>query len=79
MDTGRDAVVRNLEIIGEASKRIPSSIKEAHPEIEWRKIAGFRDVVIHDYFKINKDILWDVSVNKTPILVEMIGKILSSL
>jgi len=45
-----DAVVRNLEIIGEAVKMLPNEIKKKHPEVEWRKIAGLRDVIAHEYF-----------------------------
>lgn len=55
-----DAVARNLEIIGEAVKRLPESFREGHPAIEWRKIAGLRDMVIHEYFGIDPEIIWDV-------------------
>jgi uncharacterized protein with HEPN domain len=54
----KDAVTRNLEIIGEAAKSIPEKIKEGHPEIEWREIAGLRDILIHRYFEVNVKILW---------------------
>ena len=49
----QDAVVRNLEIIGEATKRVSITLKEAHPDIAWKPIAGMRDKLIHDYFGIN--------------------------
>ncbi|MGB5592562.1 MAG: DUF86 domain-containing protein [Crocosphaera sp.] len=49
----QDAVIRNFEIIGEASKRIGNEVKETYPDIPWRKIAGFRDVLIHDYLRID--------------------------
>ena len=52
-----DAVVRNLTIIGEAVKNVPQEFRELHQNIEWRKIAGFRDVAVHDYFGIDEDIL----------------------
>ena len=59
-----DAVVRNLEIIGEAAKHISEEIKRQLPEIEWRKAAGLRDMLVHAYFGIDNDILWDVVQNK---------------
>jgi len=65
-----DAVVRNLEIIGEAAKHIPDDIRELIPQIEWRKVAGMRDMLIHAYFGIDNDILWDVAKNKVPQLLE---------
>jgi uncharacterized protein with HEPN domain len=59
-----DAVVRNLEIIGEAVKKIPEEVRVDHNEIPWRKIAGLRDILIHEYFGININIIWDVVENK---------------
>lgn len=56
----QDAVVRNLEIIGEATKRLSPSLKDAHPDISWKPIAGMRDKLIHDYFGINLQLVWDV-------------------
>ena len=58
-----DAVVRNLEIIGEAAKHIPHSQRDQTPAVEWRKIAGLRDIVAHQYFGINLTIIWDVVTN----------------
>ena len=63
-----DAVVRNLEIIGEAAKHISDEIRNQITNIEWRKIAGMRDMLAHDYFGIDNDILWDVIQNKIPQL-----------
>lgn len=64
----RDAVIRNLEIIGEAAKNVPAKIKDEHSEIEWREVAGLRDILIHRYFEVNVRILWDIIKNKLPEL-----------
>ncbi len=71
-----DAVVRNLEIIGEAVKKIPQEIKDQNPNIEWKKIAGLRDILIHEYFGIDTDIIWDVIQNKLPSFKNRIEKII---
>ncbi|MFQ5887505.1 MAG: DUF86 domain-containing protein [Candidatus Hydrothermarchaeales archaeon] len=62
----QDGVVRNLEIIGEAVKSIPDDIKIRNPEIEWKKIAGLRDILIHAYFGIDIEVVWDIIKNKIP-------------
>ena len=62
------AVVRSIEIIGEASKKIDDEFKSTHYHIEWKKIAGTRDKLIHDYFGIDYDIVWDIIENKIPDL-----------
>jgi uncharacterized protein with HEPN domain len=61
-----DAVVRNLEIIGEAAKHISADLRKQLPDILWRKAAGLRDMLAHAYFGIDNDILWDVVQNKVP-------------
>lgn len=63
-----DAVIRNLEIIGEAAKMIPESMRGDYPSIEWKKIAGLRDILAHHYFEVDLDIVWDVLQNKLPTL-----------
>lgn len=74
-----DGVIRNLEIIGEAVKNLPAQIKTKYPDIEWKKIAGLRDILIHEYFGVNLEIIWDVVANKVPELKTSIKKILEEL
>ena len=71
----QSAIVRQIEIIGEAAKNISPSFREEHKDIEWKKIAGFRDVVIHKYFDVNLDIVWEIIKGDIPILKEKIKKI----
>jgi uncharacterized protein with HEPN domain len=72
-----DAVVRNLEIIGEAVKHIPDGIRRQWPTIEWRKAAGLRDLLIHEYFAVDTDIIWDVAKNKLPLLRQQVVEMLA--
>ena len=71
-----DATVKNFEIIGEAVKRIPESIKKEHSDIEWKKIAGLRDILIHEYFGVDPEVVWDIIKNKLPEFKLKISKIL---
>ncbi len=63
-----DAVVRNLEIIGEAARNLPEEYRDLAPDIEWRKIIGLRNLLTHEYFGINPAIVWDVVQNKLETL-----------
>jgi uncharacterized protein with HEPN domain len=67
-----DAVVRNFEIIGEAANRVPEDFKSDHPEIEWRRIIGFRNRIIHEYFGINYEIVWKIKEENIPELANFI-------
>lgn len=62
------AVVRALEIIGEAVKKIPVEIRRKYPEIPWREMAGIRDIVIHEYFRVDLEIIWNVVKERIPAL-----------
>ena len=63
-----DAVIHNLQIIGEAVKNIPPEVRDRYPRIQWRKIAGLRDIIAHAYFTIDDRIVWDIINNKLPLL-----------
>jgi len=73
----QDAIIRNLEIIGEAVKHIPTTLQKKYPDIEWKKIAGLRDILAHAYFGIDIEIVWDVVQNKLHGFKEQISLILS--
>ena len=73
-----DAVIRNLEVIGEAVKKIPEEIRTQYPTVEWKKIAGVRDILIHEYFGIDAEIVWDIIENKLPILESHVSQIAES-
>ncbi len=77
-ETLKRAVVRSLEIIGEATKKIPADVKYHWKEIPWKNMAGMRDKLIHDYFGINYSIVWDVVKNKIPELTEQVKKVLTN-
>ncbi|CAD5944098.1 protein of unknown function DUF86 [Planktothrix agardhii CCAP 1459/11A] len=73
-----DAVVRNLQIIGEAVKNIPQEIRLKYSEVEWRKIAGLRDILAHAYFSIEDEIVWDIVETKIPPLLIIVERILEA-
>jgi len=71
----QDAVIRNIEIIGEASKKISSDLKDKYPNIPWKMIAGTRDRLIHGYFGVNIDIVWEIVTIDMPVLEQEVKKI----
>lgn len=72
-----DAVVRNLEVIGEAARHIPATLERQHPEVPWSKMRGMRHVLAHEYFGIDSAILWQTVKNDLPPLLPLIQKVLS--
>ncbi|MFB4165619.1 DUF86 domain-containing protein [Alteribacillus sp. JSM 102045] len=75
----QDAVIRNLEIIGEATKRISKDFREQHLHVPWREMAGLRDVLIHDYFGVDNGIVWNVVEKEIPPLKDKITDLLNQL
>lgn len=74
----QDAVIRRLEIIGEAAKRIPEEFRNAHPDIPWKRMAGMRDVLIHDYLGVDLAIVWNVVQHELPELKAKLRRIVSA-
>jgi uncharacterized protein with HEPN domain len=71
----QDAVVRNLEVMGQAVKGLTQATRDAHPEIPWKKIAATRDRVIHGYFRVDLEIVWEIVEKELPALREKIAAI----
>lgn len=72
----KDAVVRNFEIIGEAAGRLPDSFKKQNTLIDWKRIRGFRNRIVHDYFGIDYSIVWEIRSTFLPSLINELKKII---
>jgi uncharacterized protein with HEPN domain len=72
-----DAVIRNLEIIGEAARNLPEEFKAISGDIEWRKIVGLRNLLIHEYFGVSKPVVWDIVQNKLDSLDRFCSRLLN--
>ena len=77
-ETLRRAFVRSLEVIGEATKKVPEDFRASHPTLEWRAMAGMRDRLIHDYFGVDYELVWDVVRNRIPELRNQVESILKA-
>lgn len=71
-------MVRNLEVIGEAAKKVRADVREKYPDIEWKKICGLGDILAHEYFGVDLDVIWDVVKGKLPTLKTQIKHVLKS-
>ncbi len=69
-------MVRNLEIVGEAAKHLPEEVKALTPDVDWSKVAGFRDVIVHGYFGLDVHVIWDAVQSKVPALIPSVEKTL---
>ncbi|HHS98021.1 MAG TPA: DUF86 domain-containing protein [Chloroflexi bacterium] len=74
-----DAVVRNLEIIGEAARQIPEDLRDRYPGVEWRRVVGFRNIVIHAYFDVDVDIVWVIATQRLDALKRVLEQMLTDL
>ena len=75
----QDAVIRQLEVIGGAAKRVSPDLRTRYSKIPWRRIAGLRDVLIHDYMGVDIDAVWGITQRDLPVLKQEIGRIMDEL
>ncbi|MXX24479.1 MAG: DUF86 domain-containing protein [Caldilineaceae bacterium SB0668_bin_21] len=73
-----DATLRNIELIGEAATHVPSEVREAHPEIQWRQIIGTRNQVAHAYLGLDNDVIWDIILTDIPDLLPALRNLLNT-
>jgi uncharacterized protein with HEPN domain len=77
-ETLKRAFVRSIEVIGEATKNLSAEIRDRYPKVGWRAMAGMRDRLIHGYFGVDYEIVWEVATQKAPELIDMIDRIIKS-
>jgi len=73
------AFVRSLEVIGEAVKNLPKEFRDSHPQVPWKRVAGMRDILIHEYFGVDYELVWNVVNKSIPILRQEIARLLMDL
>lgn len=76
-DKSQFAVIRGLEVIGEATKKIPASFRNKHPQVPWREMAGMRDKLVHDYFGVSATVVWKTAIEDVPRIAKLLRGILS--
>jgi len=74
----QDAIIRNFEIIGEATKRLSDDVRSGRPDVSWREVAGFRDVLIHDYLGVDLNQVWNIIQNDMPALKDAVTELLDA-
>jgi uncharacterized protein with HEPN domain len=72
------ALVRLLEIIGEAARGVSENFRELHPEVAWNRMTGMRDRLVHGYFDVNLGVVWETVAQDLPLLIDQVGKIVAS-
>lgn len=72
----QDAVVRNLQVMAESTQRLSDTAKEKKPQVDWYKIAGFRNILVHDYLGVDIERIWNILQNDIPVLKKVIGEMM---
>ncbi len=78
LHTLQDAVLRNLQVMAESTQRLSETAKATQPDVEWRKIAAFRNILVHDYLGIDLDTVWDITQREVPELKQAVEEMLSA-
>ena len=73
----QDAVIRNLQIMAESARRVSDRLKEAQPKIDWHKIAGFRNILVHDYLGVDTERVWNIIENEIPVLKKAVHEMMA--